>query len=167
MRALFTAIAVAFSMALAGCSFSPVYSDGSPINAMSLAFDLAKPSSRLEQIVYQELSLRFATSTAPKTPKLMATVTASSGDLMLSAGAPGAPDNYRATVTVNVVVLYEDKSIFTARRVASADYKVSGQTLANQSALLDAQERAAKAATESLRLAILAKFPHNGSYMNP
>lgn len=46
------AAAMLIAMTAAGFSFSPVYSGASAINAMSLAFELGKPNSRLEQVIY-------------------------------------------------------------------------------------------------------------------
>ncbi|WP_240233628.1 LPS assembly lipoprotein LptE [Devosia lacusdianchii] len=152
------AAALLASLLGAGCSFSPVYSDGSPINAMSLAFNLGSPSSRIEQIIYEDLSFRFATSTAPKTPKLTVIASTTSRTIAMATNGP-VSDPYRATVTATATATYEGKVIFEARRSASADYTASGQVLADNSAAIDAQERAAKAVAESLRLAIFAQFP--------
>lgn len=158
------AVAIAV-LAGAGCSFSPVYSDGSPINAMSLAFDLGEPTSRVEQVIYQEMSLRFAESSAPKTPKLVIRATSSVRDAFVTENAANAPDTYEVTVTGAATATYEGEIIFTATRRATAQYATTSQTMANQSAREIADERAAKAVAESLRLALLARFPHSGSYL--
>lgn len=182
-------IAAAIVVALfgAGCSFRPVYgvNAGAP-DAISLAFNLAKPNSRTEQVVYEVLALRFATSTAPNTPELSVSTSASARRL----GFDGAPvfvgqtynqergefeDNgrrnellrQRIDVTVNATVTLDGRTLFTTTRFASADYNTTGNVLADQAALTDAEERAAKAAAESLRLALLAKFPYNEGYLKP
>lgn len=159
------AAAMLVAMVGSGCSFSPVYSDSSPINAMSLAFTLGKPSSRIEQVIYQDIALRFAVSDAPRTPRLTVSASSSARDVMLSANQGGHPDVQRVSITANATATYGGKTIFTATRTASADYTTSGQVLADKAALADAEERAARAVAESLRLTILATFPNSQSYL--
>lgn len=157
-------------LALAGCTFRPVYQDHDPRSQMSLAFDLEKPTSRLEQIVYEDIALRFYVTKAPNTPKLRVSVATSGGAAFLSdtfikksdgqRGAPsGLPRRNQITATATATATYQGKTTFTATRNATAEYTSSGQIIADQAALVDAQERAAKSAAESLRLAILATFP--------
>lgn len=147
------------AVALGACSFSPVYS-GTLANQPMLDLAFAKPTSRLEQVIYQELALRFGSSVAPTAPLATVTVAASSGAVGLSATAN--PNKLSSlTVTASVTVTRRDGSDaapITFTRQASAQYTTSGQVLADTAAGNEAAERAAKAAAESLRLAMLASL---------
>ena len=61
--------------ALGACSFTPVYS-GATASQGTLELAYAKPATRLEQIVYQELALRLGSSESATAPLAMATVSA-------------------------------------------------------------------------------------------
>lgn len=150
-------LVLGLATALGACSFTPVYSDttaGQPL--LELAY--AKPTTRLEQIVYQELALRFGRSETETAPLAQVRVSSSAPAIGYSVTAnPNKP--YRATVTATVTLTRRDGTeaqplILT--RQASAEYTTSGQVLADTAARTDADERAAKAAAESLRLALLA-----------
>lgn len=150
-------LVLGLATALGACSFSPVYSGtlaGQPL--LELAY--AKPATRLEQVIYQDLALRFGASEAETAPLAQVTASASAAAIGLSATAnPNKP--YRTTVTATLTVTRRDGSTaapIAFTRQASADYTTSGQVLADTAARTDADERAAKAAAESLRLALLA-----------
>ena len=147
------------AVALGACSFSPVYS-GTLASQPMLNLAFAKPTTRLEQVIYQELSLRFGSSVAPTAPLATDTVAASSGAVCLSATAN--PNKLSIlTVTASVTVTRRDGSDaapITFTRQASAQYTTSGQVLADTAAGNEAAERAARAAAESLRLAMLASL---------
>jgi hypothetical protein len=150
-------LVVSLAAALGACSFSPVYS-GTLASQPLLNLAYAKPATRLEQIVYQELALRFGTSDAATTTLASVTATASSTTIGLSATSnPNQP--HRATVTATLTLTRRDGSTAEPMRFtrqASADYTTSGQVLADTAAATEAGERAARAAAESLRLALLA-----------
>lgn len=117
----------------------------------SIAFDYADPNSREEQIVYQTLALSFPRSE-------------SAPHLKIFAAAFGAEDFKTAgrgsvTTTVSVTATATDadgKQLFRINRSADAQYVYNTQKIANESAKSDARDRAARAAAESMRLAILA-----------
>lgn len=142
---------------LGGCSFSPVYRDAAASQPL-LELAYAKPTTRLEQVIYQELGLRFAASTAPTAA--LATVTASAAGATIGLSVTDNPNKLsRVTVTATLTLAARDGSAAEPRRFtrqASADYTTSGQVLADNAAATDTAERAAKAAAESLRLALLA-----------
>jgi hypothetical protein len=142
---------------LSGCSFSPVYS-GALAAQPSLALSYAKPTSRLEQVIYQELSLRLGSSASGTAPLTTVTVVPVVGDLALSrTDNPSKP--MEASVTATLTITPRDgsgKPVKTFTRRATANYTRNGQVLADVSAQEEALERAAKAAAESLRLAVLA-----------
>lgn len=143
---------------VSGCSsFKPVYGDASNVQG-SMNFAYAKPNSRLEQLVYQELSLRLGSSDSATAPLASVTVGAGAADLVLSQTAnPNKPKEITATATLTITP--RDGSgapVQTYTRRATANYTTSGQVLADKTAENDAAERATKAAAESLRLAVLA-----------
>ncbi len=139
--------------ALSACTLTPVYGDhGVTAEATKLSF--AAPRSRLEQVVYQELALRFGTSDAPDTPQVSLTVTSSTRvvaqSVTLDPAVPGI-----ATVTGTITIRRGGRIVLTATRQASQTFTNDGQALANSVAQSDAAERAARGLAESLRLTIL------------
>jgi hypothetical protein len=158
LRIAVIAGAVASTTALlTGCSFSPVYS-GALASQPSLQLAYAKPNSRLEQVVYQELSLRLGSSPSATAPLASVTVSPGEADLVLSrTDNPNKPRE--VTVSATLTITPRDgsaTSVQTYTRRATSNYTRSGQVLADNSASIDAFERAAKSAAESLRLAVLA-----------
>lgn len=142
---------------LGACSFSPVYS-GALASQPLLNLAYAKPNSRLEQVVYQELSLRLGSSASETAPLASVSVSSSAEESMLSKTVN--PNKARqVTVTATLTITARDGSTdkpqsFT--RVGTASYTASDQVLPSRFAADEAAERAAKAAAESLRLAVLA-----------
>lgn len=150
---------VAVAVPLAGCSFSPVYGGaGAMAGQQRLALNYAEPSTRLEQIIYQELRLRLGSSEAPQAPRATVTVVSVATDPTL-AETSGIlfNDTRRVTVTATLTIVRPgEPRPLTFTRVATADYVSTNQVLAANAAADEAAERAAKAAAESLRLALLA-----------
>ena len=156
-RMVFAGLMLGIGAALGACSFSPVYS-GALASQPLLNLAYAKPTNRLEQVIYHELALRFGSSDLENAP--LATVSASSSavDMMLSATANPAKA-VEVTVTATLTIAPRDGSVTKPQvftRTASADYTRSGQVLADNAAAAEAAERAARSAAESLRLAVLA-----------
>jgi hypothetical protein len=152
------AILLATGAALGACSFSPVYS-GALASQPLLNLAYAKPTSRLEQVVYQELALRLGSSTSETAPLATVSVSSSAGGLGFLTGTANPSKPYRVTVTATLTIARRDGSDiepinFTRR--ATAEYTANSQVLADTTAATEASERAAKAAAESLRLAVLA-----------
>lgn len=151
-------VVLGLAAALSACSFSPVYS-GTLASQPLLDLAFAKPTSRLEQVIYQELRLRFG-SDAETAPLATVAASASGGTVGLSQTAN--PNKLaRMTVTATLTIVRRDGTSaepISFTRVASADYTTSGQVLADSAAAQEAVERAGKAAAESLRLAVLASL---------
>ena len=148
---------VAVAAPLAGCSFSPVYGGaGAMAGQQVVALNYAEPTTRLEQVIYQDLRLRLGNSASPEAPKASVSVVSSAIDP--SIGAPvNVNDTRRVTVTATLTITRPgDSKPLTYTRVATADYVSTDQVLASTAAADEAAERAAKSAAESLRLAILA-----------
>lgn len=152
-------LALGLLPALGACSFSPVYS-GTLASQPSLNLAYAKPNSRLEQVIYQELALRLGSSDAETAPLATVVAGSSAGDMALSGTAnPNKP--VEVTVTATLTIARRDGTVaepISFTRKATANYTRNGQVLADNAAATEAAERAAKAAAESLRLAILASF---------
>lgn len=151
----FAAMLLGTGAVLGACSFSPVYS-GALASQPLLNLSYAKPASRLEQVVYQELALRLGRSDSETAPLARVTVSASTDNMAMSATAnPSKP--LEVTVTATLTITHRDGNQGqTFTRTATANYTRNGQVLADKAAASDAAERAAKAAAESLRLAVLA-----------
>ena len=157
-RSLTVAAALAAAaLPLAGCSFSPVYGGaGAMAGQQVLALNYAKPTTRLEQIVYQELRLRLGASEAPDAPRASVSVSASAIDPSI-ADEVNLYDTRRVTVTATLTITRPGEARpRTYTRVATADYIYANQVLASRTAADEAAERAALSAAESLRLAVLA-----------
>lgn len=133
-------------LVLAACSFSPVYGDRTAANA---TYDLAfsSPTSRLEQIVINELVLRFGRSANPDALVVSVKVSSSS----VKPGPTIAALDGLITITDPRA---PEQPVFTATRTASASYANSGQALANQQAANEAAERAALQLAETIRLTL-------------
>ena len=143
--------------ALSACTLTPVYS-GRLAESPLLNFAYAKPNSRLEQIIYQDLALRLGASDSPTAPLATVVAYSGAGDLMLSRSAN---PNIAAQVTVyaTLTITSRDGSNtppLVITRQAAAQYTRNGQVFAEREAAIEAAERAATAAAESLRLAVLA-----------
>lgn len=150
--------------AVSACSFTPVY--GTRQEDMSLAFDIGEPKNRTDQIIYQELVFRLATTQAPNSPSLTVVSSTAFSSPYLTNGIPGVT-NSESKVTATATVRYGGDILFTATRTATAQYQAGPQVLAAEEAKINAEARAAKSVAESLRLAILAQFPKYKSYMRP
>jgi hypothetical protein len=61
-----------------------------------------------------------------------------------------------ASVTVSYTLAADGRLVTFGSRSASASWTTSGQVLADEAAYRDAQERAARAAAETVRLSILS-----------
>ncbi|MDB5530830.1 MAG: hypothetical protein JWR51_3933 [Devosia sp.] len=151
----FSAALLVAAPLLAACTLTPVYSGRLAENAnLELAF--AAPTSRLDQVVIQELALRFGKS--PTAPLATVSTTASATTLVNTVTA-NPNKAYEVTVTATLTIEQNNdpkaKPLVLTRR-ATANYQTGAQILNDQSAYTEASERAAKSAAESLRLAILA-----------
>jgi hypothetical protein len=148
------AVALAAPAALAGCSsFAPVYGTSAAGQAVP-SFSFAPPGNRLEQVVIQELELRFGDSGGVPVEAVVTTITQVRNLARSRTTNPGEP--IAVTVTATLTAQPSGAAPWQISRRAEAHYTRSGQVLADTVAAEDAAERAAKAAAESLRLAILA-----------
>jgi hypothetical protein len=153
----FIVLTLGVAAAMGACTLTPVYSGGQAESALP-ALAYAKPASRIEQIIYQDLALRLGATDLATAP--LASVRASAGhaDMVLSRTAnPNKP--VEVTVTATLTITQRDGTTtapVVLTRQATANYSRSGQVLGDREAAIDAEERAAVAVAESLRLAVLA-----------
>jgi hypothetical protein len=155
-RTVLISVGAAAALFLAGCSsFAPVYS-GQPGADARLELSYGEPRDRLEQIVHQELALAFGRSTAPSAALVRTAVTSVEGPEGLSA-TPGN-ESRSLTLTATMTISPRDGSgqPTTVTRSTTTSYQSVGQGLSDQEARIDAEERAARAVADSLRLALLA-----------
>lgn len=154
-RAAALALAVSAPVALAGCTLTPVYGD--PAAARSnLALNYAEPETRLEQVVYQTLSARL-NSTDTSAPVFSASVSAGASRLGVSEISSPLTD-YLVTATINYTVTQNGTTLASGRRTGTASYQTTGQYVADDAARANAQEQAARAAAETVRLALIAEL---------
>lgn len=152
----FVLVALAGSIGLAGCTLSPIYS-GKVAERASVALAYAKPTSRLEQIIYQDLALRFGGTDSKTAPLVTVSASTSSrGTAMSQTGNPSKPHDVTVTARLTITPQSGEGKAITLTRQATASYTTNSQVLADTEAASEASERAAHAAAESLRLAILA-----------
>jgi hypothetical protein len=157
MRQIALIAALLFVPALSACSsFQPVYS-GQIAEPSLTALAFTNPAGRLEQIVQQELALRFET-TDSKTAPLATVAVQTSGSSPFLTSNTGSGTFSKAGATATITITSRDGSgakPFQITRSAEAGYTTTGQVLADRAAANEALERAAKSAAESLRLALL------------
>lgn len=156
-RTLLAGLMLGVAATLGACSFTPVYS-GALASQPSLNLAYAKPTSRLEQIIYQDLSLRFGSSTSPMASLATVSVASSAADMVVTTTTnPSKPVSISVTARLTITARDgSDTEPTVLVRTASAEYTRSGQVLADSAAATEAAERAARGAAESLRLAVLA-----------
>jgi len=158
-RALLS-LALAFPAAfLAGCTLTPVYGDRGAGTEAALVLNYAEPTSRLGQIVAQELARRLGSGTGPDVP--VARISAVQGARTLARSQTTNPSKpYEAVVIATLTVVDpQGQVLLTVTRQANAGYTTNGQVLADKAAEADAAERAARSVAESLRLTLLATLP--------
>lgn len=157
LRKAFLGLALGSTAVLPACTMAPVYSDPQAVS-QQLAFTYAEPNSRLEQIVYQDLRLRFGESQAADARELRVSVSAGASREAISATVnPNSMRRVTAVARLTITPPAGSGEIpITITRTAMANYTTNAQAFAAQEALVEAQERATHAVAESLRLAVLA-----------
>ncbi len=153
VRAGLIALALLLPLAVAGCSsLQPVYGDRG-IGAERVALSYAKPATRLEQIIYQDLALSLGKASGG--PLLTVVTTASNRPLTRSDVA--RPSEQReAVVSADIELKGADGTVlFAGERSAAASYSTDGQGLADTEAQRNAEEQAARALAETIRLTVI------------
>lgn len=141
-------------IALSACTFRPVYG-GNGVAQQRLDVAYAKPATRLDQLIIQDLALRLGSSEDPDAP--LVSISSSAGSRALTnTGTAKAAAQQEVTVTVSYTVSAAGKVVTFGSRSASALWASRGQVFTDEAARRDAEERAARAAGETVRLSILA-----------
>jgi LPS-assembly lipoprotein len=163
LRNAFVALSLLGAMALAGCTgLTPVYGERG-IGAERHALNYAKPNSRLEQIIYQELVLRFGRTSDPSSPTVRITTSNSTRKLTRS-GVSRPAEQREATVTALIELITADGSIILSTfRSAAALYSTDSQALAASEAEREAGERAARELAETVRLTLLGALAQSAT----
>jgi len=149
------ALTLVGATALAGCTgLTPVYGERG-IGTERHPLNYSKPNSRAEQIIYQELALRFGKATDSSSPTVR--ITTSNGTRKLTRSNVTRPSEQReATVTARIELIGSDGStILSTSRSAAALYTTDSQALAASEAEREALERAARELAETIRLTLL------------
>jgi LPS-assembly lipoprotein len=158
IRATTLAVGIA---ALSACTISPVYGPtpgGEALAAAFAAIEVAPAQDRITQVVRNALLFDFTQGGEPASPRY---------SLSLSVNVAEAPLTVTdietaAAYSVEVAVAYELSELDTAEIVtrgvarAEASYNRSNQGFANVRARRDAEDRAAAAAAEDIRIRIAA-----------
>lgn len=155
LRIAFVALSLLGATALAGCTgLTPVYGERG-IGAERHALNYSKPNSRHEQIIYQELVLRFGRTSDPSSPTVR--ITTSNSTRKLTRSSVVRPSEQReATVTALIELIAADGSvILSTSRSAAALYTTDSQALAASEAEREAGDRAARELAETVRLTLL------------
>jgi LPS-assembly lipoprotein len=140
--------------AVSACTLTPVYGDKA-VASQELALNFGTPHTRIEQVIYQALSFRLGGAPSPDAP--LVTIIASNYGTSTALSVTQDPAKPSlATVTASVVVTKDGKVLQAFSRTATAGYTTSGQVLADNSAVIDASERAAKEVAETIRLSLIA-----------
>jgi LPS-assembly lipoprotein len=153
-RLSLAALVLIVPLALAGCSgLRPVYGTGGVVqDRIALAYD--KPSSRLEQIIIQDLALRLGMTEDPDAPTVSITAVAAARTLTRT-GTVKAMTQHEVAVSASYSVTSNGEIVAQGTRRATASYGTSGQILADDAAYKDAVERAGHEVAETIRLSIL------------
>jgi hypothetical protein len=159
LRSLGLAAALAVAPALAACSgFTPVYGDHG-LGQHQVALLYGAPSNRLEQIIYEDLSLRLGKATGAA-PTL--TVTVQQSTHALTSNSLGSAPLYvpveqqEAVVTAAIrLVDVNGKVLFSGSRSAASDYTINPQVFASDEAADNASRNAAHSLADIIRLTVL------------
>lgn len=143
----------AAALSLGGCTFAPVYGEHG-VSQARLELAYSEPATRLDQIIIQDLSLRLGKSQSPDAP-LVSISTSVSNRALTRTGTTKPFRQMEVTVAVSYTVTAGGKVVALGNRSAAAAWTTRGQVLADEEARKDAEERAARAAAETVRLAIL------------
>lgn len=144
---------------LAACSFTPLYGNGA--GSQKIALSYANPTTRAEQVIYQQLGLRLGRIGGADAP--LVTISATPSSRTIGRSSTGLPIS-TAEVTVTAVATVTEttdagtQTLYKVTKSKSATYSTNGQRLADQQAKTDATNRAALAVGDSLSLLIRAKL---------
>ncbi|HZY69098.1 MAG TPA: LPS assembly lipoprotein LptE [Devosia sp.] len=150
-----TLLAAALTVPLAACTgLRPVYSEAG-LGAERIEVAFAQPRNRLEQVIYNDLSLRLGKGVGDVP---LVTVSASTRTHELTEQPVSSPVRARQViVSANISVTAPDgTALFSGTRSQSADYNTDSQALSNEAALDAAAQQAARLLADTIRLEVIA-----------
>ena len=156
VRVVGLVLALAVVPALSACSgFTPVYGTGQ-FTTDRVALAMSPPTNRTEQLIYQDLALRFD-RTQSGAPKLSVSTTISNVQVTSDQNVVNTPRRpFQVTVSAAITLTDPDgKVLFKGTRAQSADYDAGPQILSNNQATNDAASRAAHLLADTIRLTVL------------
>lgn len=157
LKPALAAALLAIGIGISGCTLTPVYGDHGAVTEMHLAY--ARPETRLEQLVYRDLSARLGESNAPDADTVKVTISKRSvGEFLSETPRPATMRLARLDGTLTLTGP-DGTDIFTAERTASASYTTNGQSFSDETALQHAYEEAAHQLAQSFRMVLLARTP--------
>ena len=149
-----TAFGLCLFAVLAACTITPVH-DRQGAAGPQIALRYAEPATRLEQVFYQELSLHLPESRDTLAPLL--TVSLSTANQRIGESRVASPVVERQVIVQAHYRLERDgELIASGTRSATAGFQAVGQVIADDEALANAQERAVRAAAQTVRQALYA-----------
>ncbi len=163
LRSALIALGLSGALVLAGCTgLTPVYGERT-LATEKQAFRYAEPTNRLEQVIYQELVLRFGRSAEASRP--LVKITTDSEDYDLTKSDVVRPSKARqVTVTAVIEVTGADGApLLKTTRSASAPFMRDSQALAASEAEKAAYEQAARALAETIRLTLMGTLSQSGA----
>jgi len=155
---------------LSACTVTPLYSaapDGTTMQAELAAISVLPAANRLTQIVRNELVFAFGGGAEPEAPIYELSLSASSGS------GPDVPGTNvpltRLAVTVRYTLIELGSGAVIASGTASVEtsFQLSNQGFANLRAREDAEARAAVAAADRVRLAIISALAAGAEGASP
>jgi hypothetical protein len=157
------ALGLSGALALSACSgLTPVYGERT-LATERQAFRYAEPTNRLEQVIYQELVLRFGRSADASRP--LVKITTDGDDYDLTKSGVARPSKARQ-VTVEAVIevtAADGRPLLKTTRSASAPFMRDSQALAASEAEKAAYEQAARALAETIRLTLMGTLSQSGA----
>lgn len=148
-----TIVALASMFMLAGCTLTPVYQDNTN---SKYQISYTKPASVVEQTIIQDLAFKLGRSSNPAYQLSLSTSTSTRA--IHGVSSQFVRSETEATVRSKYVLknIDTDEQIAAGERFASAVYQNSSQNIANNTAVADAYQRAAKDVARQIELLIIA-----------
>ena len=162
LRSISKAAAIAIPLGLAGCAFQPLYGDRTgpdELTENSLSqVEVQLPSSRLGQIIRNELIFAFKNNEAGSLYDLDVSPSASQSTLFSNTVGRVTSYSYIINATWQLESKATGQVLTTGRSQAGASYNRTDQPCANIRAERDAEERAAKLIAEDITTRVAAYF---------
>ena len=155
-RRLAGPIVLALAAGLSACTVQPLYSttvSGAALTTELAAISILPASDRLTQIVRNELLFAFASGATPRY-ELSLSADASGGGVNVTAPGNIASSIVQVTVRYTLLDIASGEVIESGSSMAETRYQLSNQAFANLRSKEDAEQRAAIAAAEMVRLEI-------------